>query len=336
MPRTQKTSQSKSSYVFRKLSYKELEKDNISLGNLEEKKFKDKDTGEDGTYWNARILNKYDDGIDGNLLVEGPMLQAQIFYAKKRKTYIDKETGKKKVGGAKYSVRFRELQGELEDYVDATDGLREGLINAFIKQKYNIKTNKSRLKKVDNYEGVFNPICNHPVKEGVEDTSKPKQEYLDAYDGTKFYLPPKSKGGKPKEMAEDNYKDRFVEGGAIITMKPLIKYTTLYVGSNSMKAKKYLMSAVIYKVEKPQIINYQEDTPYDPDVNIEEDIMEAFKDMEVSKKSEENTGDGSGKEDSDKEDSEKKEKSKEESGGDESDGDEPDEDGDTFDLKLED
>lgn len=290
-PRVTKTSSGKNSVVFRKVTYNEvLESEacisvssHLTEGTFEEKDDNGKPTGGKGKYWNSKITWDYN-GNPGDFLLEGPKMKAQIYYQQKRKTYINKETGAKEVGGPKYSIRLRELEGEeLSKYVEATEKIREGIIKSFIKQGHHIKTGKSYLKTVESYAGVFKPICHHPKNGDIEDTSKPKQEYLDAYDGTTFYLPPKSENEKATEMQEANYKDHLVEGNAIITFKPLIKYTTLFIGSQVMKAKKYLSSAVVYKIEKQQKINYQEDTPYDPNVDIEDDIMKSFKDMIIVK-----------------------------------------------------
>lgn len=286
MSRTKKNGNS--SYTYRKVSYKDFKSSSIDLGKLDVKSYDEKDdegklTGEKGKYWNSKLRYNYDDGV-GDLMLEGPLLQAQIYYAKKRKTYIDKD-GKKQLGGAKYSVRLRELVGgEKDEYVKTTDDLREGTINTFIKKRYHKTTGKGRSDKLANYVDVFGYICDHPKTGDEIDESKPKQEYLDAFDGTKFYLPTKSKDEEPREMAENNYKDRLVEGKALITMKPLIKYTQLYVGANTMKAKKYLKSAIVYKVEKPEPVNFQKDSAYDPNVNIEDDIMKEFNNMVFSGK----------------------------------------------------
>lgn len=280
-----------SSSKFQKVSYQTANSDLVVLGKENEKSYDKKDdngkkTGEKGQYWNCDAKYKYDDGYAGNLILEGPPVKATLYYTKDRKTFTN-DKGVTQTYGAKYSLRliFEDDNQEAQKYIESTDKLRTGMIREFISapRKMNTLCGYGDLGEVSDYNSkTFKKVCNHPKIKGTKQTdeSKPKQEYLDAYDGTKFFVPVNDVDEKPTELN----KDKLVEGEAVITLIPLVKYMRLHIGDQGMVIKKYLASAVVHKVEKRSSINYQQDTMVNKDVNVAKDIMDAFNDMTVSDK----------------------------------------------------
>ncbi len=281
-----------SSFKFQKVSYKTVESDSIVLGKENEKSYDKKDdngkkTGEKGKYWNCDSKYKYENGFAGNLILEGPPVKATLYYTKDRKTFTD-DKGVKNTYGSKYSLRLIFEGEEPEEYIKATDKIRIGMIREFISspRKMNALCGYSELPEISDYNAkTFKKVCGHPkIKDtSLPDNSKPKQEYLDVYDGTKFFVPVSNENEKPTELN----KDKLVEGEAVITLIPLVKYTRLHIGDQGMVIKKYLQSAVVHKIEKRVSVNYQQDTMVNKDIDVKNDIMNAFNDMTLTEKKEE-------------------------------------------------